>query len=371
LPETSSGKLAVLAAGGTGGHLFPAQALAQALVGRGWRVVLATDERVQTLSADFPAERRIALSAATFKPGDPFGMVKAGAAILRGVGQARAELKALDPAIVVGFGGYPSLPALIAAITQGRRTLIHEQNAVMGRANRFLAGRVKAVAKGFDNLTLTGALGAKSHLTGNPVRPSVLLAARRPYPDFRGGVLRLLVTGGSQGARIMADIVPAAIELLTPDERARLLVVQQARGEDEARVKAAYARMNIKSEVEPFFQDLPDRIAEAHLVIARAGASTVSELAVIGRPSILVPFPHALDQDQAANAALLEKAGAAIVIKQTLFTPDWLADTIRQALLDREGLEAQAFAAKRTGIADAAERLADLVESLMSPEEPE
>ena len=203
------------------------------------------------------------------------------------------------------------------------------------------------------------------------MRPSVILAASHPYPGFEGGVLKLLVTGGSQGARVMSDVVPAAVALMTPEERAKLLIVQQARGEDEARVRQAYEALGVNAEVESFFTDLPDRIANAHLVIGRAGASTVSELAVIGRPSILVPLPHALDQDQAANAAVLEKAGAALVIKQALFTPAWLEATIRQAMLDPEGLTAQAFAARRTGIADAANRLADLVERVMSPEEIE
>ncbi len=212
-------------------------------------------------------------------------------------------------------------------------------------------------------------MAAKARLIGNPVRPSVIEAARIPYPAFGGDTLRLLVTGGSQGARVMSDIVPGAIALLDPLERSRLIIVQQARGEDEARVRAAYDAMGLVTEVRPFFADLPMRIAQAHLVIARAGASTVSELAVIGRPSILVPFPFALDQDQAANAALLEAAGAATVVKQTAFTTEWLAATLRLALADHAALQARATAARATGIADAAERLADLVETLMLPEE--
>ena len=362
----------LVAAGGTGGHLFPAQALSEVLVARGIPVELVTDDRAIRFGANFPARIIHHVAAATPSGGSLVARAGAILILLRGTRSARRIIRRVKPRAVVGFGGYPTVPPVIAATQLKIPTILHEQNAVMGRANRFLAGRVKAVAKGFENLAFANpSLAAKAHLTGNPVRPSVIEAARRPYPDFRGGVMRLLVTGGSQGARIMADVVPAAVALLTPAERGRLLIVQQARGEDEARVTQAYAAMDVVAEIEPFFPDLPARIAEAHLVVARAGASTIAELAVIGRPSILVPFPHALDQDQAANAALLQKAGAALVVKQALFTPEWLADAIRQAMLDREGLEARAHAAKRTGIADAAERLADLVQSLMLPEEPE
>ncbi|MGD0633994.1 MAG: undecaprenyldiphospho-muramoylpentapeptide beta-N-acetylglucosaminyltransferase [Beijerinckiaceae bacterium] len=362
----------MIAAGGTGGHLFPAQALSEALIARGYAVELITDDRVAGYGASFPARRVHRVPAATPSGGSILARARAIVTLIRGTQAARKIIRAVKPRALVGFGGYPTVPPVLAAAQLKVPTILHEQNAVMGRANKFLAGRVKAVAKGFDHLACGNArIEAKTYLTGNPVRPSVIQAARRPYPGFQGGVLRLLVTGGSQGARVMSDIVPAAIALMTPEERARLRIVQQARGEDEARVRRAYAALGVEAEVESFFTDLPDRISEAHLVIGRAGASTVSELAVIGRPSILVPLPHALDQDQAANAAVLEKAGAALVIKQALFTPEWLADTIRQAMLDREGLAAQAFAARRTGIADAAERLADLVERLMSPEEPE
>ena len=359
----------LVAAGGTGGHLFPAQALSEALAKRGIPVELMTDDRALRYGADFPARTVHHVVAATPTGGNPIARARAILVLLRGTQAARRMIKTIAPRAVVGFGGYPTVPPVLASTQLKVPTILHEQNAVMGRANRFLARRVQAVAKGFDNLTIANPkVAAKARLVGNPVRPSVLEAARLPYPEF-AGTLRLLVTGGSQGARVMSDIVPAAVALLDPLERARLIIVQQARGEDEARVRAAYDALGLITEVHPFFADLPIRIAQAHLVIARAGASTVSELAVIGRPSILVPFPHALDQDQAANAALLEKAGAALVVKQTNFTPEWLADAIRLALADREGLEARAHAARSTGIADAAERLADLVESLMLPEE--
>jgi UDP-N-acetylglucosamine--N-acetylmuramyl-(pentapeptide) pyrophosphoryl-undecaprenol N-acetylglucosamine transferase len=359
----------LLAAGGTGGHLFPAQALAEALIARGIAVELVTDDRALRYGADFPARAVHHVPSGTPTGGGPIARARAILMLLRGTQAARRIIKQVKPRAMVGFGGYPTVPPVLAASQLKVPTILHEQNAVMGRANMFLARRVKAIAKGFDNLAIANpAIAAKARLIGNPVRPSVLEAARLPYPEFGGGTLRLLITGGSQGARVMSDIVPAAIERLAPLERARLIIVQQARGEDEARVRKAYDAMGLVTEVQPFFADLPMRIAQAHLVIARAGASTVSELAVIGRPSILVPFPHALDQDQAANAALLEKTGSALVVKQTNFTVEWLADSIRLALADREGLEARAQAARAAGITDAAERLADLVETLMLPE---
>ena len=359
----------LVAAGGTGGHLFPAQALSEALAKRDIPVELVTDDRAIRYGAEFPARIIHHVAAATPTGGGPIGRARAIITLLRGTQAARRIIRRVKPRCIVGFGGYPTVPPVLAGTQLKVPTILHEQNAVMGRANRFLAGRVQALAKGFDNLQISNPkVAAKAKLIGNPVRPTVLAAAREPYPAF-GGQLRLLVTGGSQGARVMSDIVPAAVALLDPLDRARLVIVQQARGEDEARVREAYEAMGLVTEVQPFFADLPMRIAQAHLVIARAGASTVSELAVIGRPSILVPFPHALDQDQAANAALLEKSGAALVVKQTNFTPDWLADMIRLALADPAGLEARANAARAAGISDAAERLADLVETLMLPEE--
>ena len=362
----------LVAAGGTGGHLFPAQALAEVLKARGIAVELVTDDRALRYGTTFPARMIHHVVAATPTGGGVLSRARAILTLMRGTQAARRIVARVKPRLVIGFGGYPTVPPVLAGTQFKVPTILHEQNAVMGRANKFLAGRVQAVAKGFDNLAISNPkIAAKATLTGNPVRPSVLEAALVPYPEFGGGTLRLLITGGSQGARVMSDIVPAAIARLDPLERARLVIVQQARGEDEARVRKAYDDMGLVTEVQPFFTDLPMRIAQAHLVIARAGASTVSELAVIGRPSILVPFPHALDQDQAANAALLEKTGAAMVVKQDAFTSEWLADSIRLALADREGLETRAQSARAAGIHDAAERLADLVERLMLPDDQE
>jgi UDP-N-acetylglucosamine--N-acetylmuramyl-(pentapeptide) pyrophosphoryl-undecaprenol N-acetylglucosamine transferase len=251
----------------------------------------------------------------------------------------------------------------LAGALRGIPTLIHEQNAVMGRANRFLAPRVKAIALSFAGvLDRAPRLAAKATLTGNPVRPAVIAAAQAAYaaPDSRSP-LRLVVIGGSQGARIMADVVPPAIERLAPELRMRIAIVQQARPEDLTRVNDSYARAQVAAEAAPFFVDLPARIAASHLVIARAGASTVAELATIGRPAVLVPLPHALDQDQSANAGVLERAGGAIRLPQHDFTPDRLASEIAALALSPQKLVAMAAAARTHGVADAAERLADLV----------
>ncbi len=352
----------LLSAGGTGGHLFPAAALAAALRARGIEVDLATDDRALKYGGDFPARAIYAIPSAT--PTRPGLVAKAGAALSlgRGVLVAAGLIRRLKPAVVVGFGGYPTVPPLLAASLIGARSVLHEQNAVLGRANRFLSRRVSSIAAGFPDLGgLAPELKARLVYTGNPVRPAVLAAAAQAYPDFAAGRLNVLVTGGSQGARVMSEVAPAALARLAPEERARIRLALQARGEDRARAATECQALGLDAEIAEFFPDLPARIAAAHLVIARAGASTVSELAVIGRPSILVPYPHALDQDQAANAALLAKTGAATVIRQSEFTPDALAGLLRQALADPAALAAKAAAARSAGVPDAAERLADLV----------
>jgi UDP-N-acetylglucosamine--N-acetylmuramyl-(pentapeptide) pyrophosphoryl-undecaprenol N-acetylglucosamine transferase len=356
-------RLAVVAAGGTGGHLFPAQALAEALIARGWRIALATDERGAAFAASFPAQERIALSAATFRPGDPLGMARAGIAIARGVLQARAAFARLDPAIVVGFGGYPSLPALIAAITSGRRTVIHEQNAVMGRANRALAGHVSAVACAFPTLQKAPpAIAARAKVVGNPVRPEIRRLGDRHY-EPPGEALRLLVTGGSQGARLLSALTPRAIAQLPEALRRRLSVQQQTRSEliDEAR--DLYAQAGVAAEIAPFFSGMAERLAAAHLVIGRAGASTVCEIAVAGRPAILVPLKVALDDDQGQNARLLAEAGAAVVLREDELSEESLSETIAALLGDPARLVLMAAAARSVARPDAAERLADLVEA--------
>jgi UDP-N-acetylglucosamine--N-acetylmuramyl-(pentapeptide) pyrophosphoryl-undecaprenol N-acetylglucosamine transferase len=347
----------LLAAGGTGGHLFPAASLAAALKRRGVEVDLATDDRALKYGGEFPARAIHAIPSATPTGAGVLSKALAAATLGRGVVVAYALLRRLRPRVVVGFGGYPTVPPLIAASLLKIPAILHEQNAVIGRANRFLAGRVNLIATGFPDLN--GVDPAKVRHVGNPVRPQVLAAAEIPYPSFDDGRLKVLVTGGSQGARVMSDIVPAALALLTEAERARIRLTQQARGEDLARVAAACAKIEFPVEIAEFFADLPARIAAAHLVIGRAGASTVSELAVIGRPSILIPFPHALDQDQAANAAVLAASGAATVIRQADFSPERLAALLRSALAEPARLTAAAAKAKAAGVSDAAERLAD------------
>lgn len=354
----------LLAAGGTGGHLFPAEALAHALAARGAPVELVTDERALRYGATFPARAMHTISAATPRGGSLIARARAISALAFGTAQAARLLRRIKPCAVIGFGGYPTVPPLLAASFLGLPTVLHEANGVMGKANRFLAGRVDGIAAGLPNLVVPPALQSKLVVTGNPVRPNVLAAASTPYPGFADGVLRLLVTGGSQGARVMSDIVPAAIVALPEALRARLRVVQQARQEDIARVEDAYAGAGVATEVAPFFADLPARIAAAHFVIARSGASTVSELAVIGRPALLVPLPGSLDQDQAANAAFLAEAGAAEAVRQSDFTPAFLARRLTELVNAPATLTTRAAAARSVGVADAAERLADVLLSV-------
>jgi len=354
-------KLVVLAAGGTGGHLFPAEALSHALRARGIRVVLMTDPRGAGFAGEFPADAVIPVPSATPSGRSFSGKLRGALDIARGVLAARRAVREIRPALLVGFGGYPTVPPVLGAALGGARTLIHEQNAVAGRANRLLSRWVDAIGTGFSEVGgLSPAAREKCRHVGNPVRPAVLAAAS-PYAGPGEGIFNLLVFGGSQGARIMADIVPPAIQLLAPEERSRLFITQQARTEDFDRVNGIFGEFGIKSEIAPFFKDLPARMAQSHLVIGRSGASTVAELTVIGRPSILVPLPGALDQDQAANAAFLEKAGGAIRILQPDFTPRRLATELSRLLEQPEHLTAMAGSAKSAGIPDAADRLARLV----------
>ncbi|HLI65158.1 MAG TPA: undecaprenyldiphospho-muramoylpentapeptide beta-N-acetylglucosaminyltransferase [Caulobacteraceae bacterium] len=357
------GRLAVVAAGGTGGHLFPAQALAEVLIGRGWRVVLATDERGAAYAGDFPAEAHIPLSAATYRPGDPIGMVRAGLAISRGVMQARKAFAALKPAVVIGFGGYPSLPALLAAASAGRKTVLHEQNAVMGRANRLLAGRATAVACAFPTLKKAPpAVAARAVVVGNPLRPEIRALADVAYVP-PGKRINLFVTGGSQGARLLSEMVPKAVALLPAETRSKLSVRQQTRQESIPAARAVYLDAGVEFELAPFFRDMASRLRDAHVVIGRAGASTVCEFAVAGKPAVLAPLRIALDDDQGQNAALLADAGGAIVLREDGLTPETLAETLGELMGDPARLSKMAAAARGVARPDAAERLADLVEA--------
>ncbi|WP_454684253.1 undecaprenyldiphospho-muramoylpentapeptide beta-N-acetylglucosaminyltransferase [Ancylobacter moscoviensis] len=355
--------LVVLAAGGTGGHLFPAEALAGVLARRGIDVDLATDARAARYAGDFPARRLHVLPAETVRGRSPLALARTALTLGAGFLKGYRLMRSLKPAAVVGFGGYPTLPPILVARFAGFPTLIHEANAVMGRANSLLAPRVTAIATGYPDICAAdSALAAKAHHTGNPVRPAVIEAAGIPFaapaPD---GPIDLLVFGGSQGARVMSEIVPPGVERLDPALRARLNIVQQAREEDIEAVRATYARLGVRAELAPFFGDLPARMAHAHLVIARSGAMTVAELGVIGRPSVLVPLPGALDQDQLANATALANGGGAVLMPQSHFTPDSFAELVTRLAADPGRLASMAADARRMGRADAAERLAELV----------
>ena len=355
-------KVAVLAAGGTGGHLFPAQALAETLTARGWRVVLATDQRGAQYAHEFPAEERLALDAATAK--NPIQMVGAGFKILAGVGQARAAFSRLNPGVVVGFGGYPSVPALMAAVSQGRPTVIHEQNAVLGRSNRLLARWARKVAAAFPTLERApAALKPRIEVVGNPVRADIRALKDRRF-DVGDGKLHILITGGSQGARVLSETAPRALAQIAERLRDRLHVHQQSRPELLDSAREVYADSAIQAEVAPFFRDMASRLGQAHLVIGRAGASTCSELAVAGLPSILIPLKIATDDHQRLNAKALVDAGAATMILENDVTVDRLAEAIQAMLDDAAALERRSAAARAVGIPDAAERLADLVESV-------
>jgi UDP-N-acetylglucosamine--N-acetylmuramyl-(pentapeptide) pyrophosphoryl-undecaprenol N-acetylglucosamine transferase len=360
MPAPVAGPMLVTA-GGTGGHLFPAEALAAALGKRGLAVHLATDRRAARFGGAFPEQAIHIVASATLRARNPLALTRTAAMLGVGFMQAWALIGRLKPAAVIGFGGYPTIPPVLAATWRGVPTLIHDANAVIGRANRLLAPRVTAIATAFpDVLGNEPVLSLKATLTGNPVRAAVVAAAATPYPASNDP-LRLLVFGGSQGARVMADIVPIAIGRLDAGLRRRLAIVQQAREEDVQRVREAYANASVAAEIAPFFADLPARMAASHLVISRSGASTVAELAAIGRPSILVPLPHAIDQDQLANAGVLDRAGGARRIVQDDFTPERLAGEIKKFAAAPQRLATMAAAARSLGRLDAADRLADMV----------
>ena len=357
----------MLAAGGTGGHLFPAFALAEELMRRGYEVDLVTDMRGDRYGTGFPARTVHRVPSATLKGRNPLALLRTMATLAWGLAASLALLRRVRPGAVIGFGGYPILPPLMAARLLGVPTALHEQNAVMGRANRLMASRVGAVALSFDAVKRLPEKARKTALfTGNPVRDDVIDWSGRPYqPPGGEGALRLLVFGGSQGARVFSDMVPDALVRLPSHLRARLAVVQQCRQEDLVRVEAAYAQAGIAAEVAPFFRDLPARIVAAHLVIARSGASTVAELAVLGRPAILVPLPHALDNDQLENATRLEEAGGAWCIPQPDLTRERLATEIGRLFADPQSLSAAAEAARHVGRPGAVRSLADVAESVV------
>jgi len=358
----------VLATGGTGGHVLPAMALARALAARGYAPILFTDRRGLALKDRDDFADAVAIPAATPATGGMAGRALGLAETLRGTALAWRRLGRLRPAAVVGFGGYASVPAVLAATLRKLPTVIHEQNALIGRANAFLAPRVARIATSFANTRgLSAASAAKATLTGNPVRAAIAALGTAPYPAPQmGGPFRILVTGGSQGARIFSTVVPAAIGRLPEPLRQRIVLAQQCRPEDLPAAAAAYAAMALDVSLAPYFDDIAARLAGAHLVIARAGASTAAELMAAGRPALLVPYPFAADDHQTANANALDEAGAAWLMPQPAFTPEALAARLEAFMNLPVTLEKAAAAALRLTRGDAATRLADLVASVAS-----
>ncbi|MBB4006157.1 undecaprenyldiphospho-muramoylpentapeptide beta-N-acetylglucosaminyltransferase [Allorhizobium taibaishanense] len=355
--------LILLAAGGTGGHLFPAEALAHELRARGYSVHLVTDSRAERYAGKFPADAIHIVPSATIGSKNPVAVTKAMLTLWRGYRVARALIAKLKPKVVIGFGGYPTIPPLMAARALGVATVIHEQNAVMGRANRFLAPRVQAIAGGF--LQAGGPYADKTVVTGNPVRPAVLAASETEYrPSGDGDPFELVVFGGSQGAQHFSNAVPSAICILDDVLRARLHVTQQARPEDADRVKTLYEKLKVPASVSPFFGDMAERIGAAQMVISRSGASTVTELSVVGRPAVLVPYPYALDHDQAANAAAIAGKGGAIVVPQSELTPEKLSSLLKEWMTSPDKLAHMASSARSAGQPEAAGLLAELVQTI-------
>lgn len=354
---------ALIAAGGTGGHMFPAQALAEVLLAQGWRVKLSTDDRGARYAGGFPdAVTREIVPSATTARGGITGKLSAPFKIASGVLAARKAFGRERPDVVVGFGGYPTIPAMSAAFTMGIPRMIHEQNGVMGRVNSAFAKRVNKVACGIWPTALPP--GVDAIHTGNPVRQAVMDRAGAPYIPPAEGALNLLVIGGSQGARVLSDTVPAAVAALPEDLRARLHVAHQARAEDHDRVTAAYAQAGINADVQPFFDDVPQRLLDCQLVISRAGASSVADITAIGRPSILIPYAAAVGDHQSANARPLADAGAAIVLPESVLDADSLTRDIAAILSNASRASDMAGAARALGRPDAARRLYHLVTEL-------
>ncbi len=355
--------LLVIAAGGTGGHMFPAQALAEAMLARGWRVKLSTDARGARYTGGFPEAVAIEeVPSATFARGGAPAKLAVPFRIAAGILAARRAFRADPPSVVAGFGGYPSIPALAAATWLGLPRMIHEQNGVLGRVNRLFARRVDAVACGTWPTELPE--GVEAVHTGNPVRAAIAERAGAPYIPPGDHPMQILVIGGSQGARILSDIVPPAIAGLPLGTLERLRVAQQARPEDLDRVAGFYADHAIAAEVQPFFHDVPARMAEAQLVIARAGASTVADLSVIGRPAILIPYAAATADHQTANARGLSQIGGAVLIPESRLDVPTLSEHIGAILNDSEAATKMARAAQGAGRPDATDRLAEMVERL-------
>ncbi len=355
----------VLAAGGTGGHMIPAHALGVELLKRGHHVALVTDERGARFPGLFDGVQTHVLPAGRLD-GGVTRWISAGREIMQGRERARRLYESFMPTAVVGFGGYPALPSLLAALSMKVPTVIHEQNAVLGRTNRFLAGRVDVIATAYSDIErLKPRYADKVALVGNPVRDEIRVLRDMPYPTLLpDGIFRILVTGGSQGASVLSEVVPEGLGLLPLTFRRRMQVTQQCRPEDIDKVRQRYAALGIPADLSTYITDMPARLGWAHLVIARSGASTIAELTTVGRPAILVPYPSATDDHQTANAREMVQAGGARAIPQAHFTPIELAKQMQKLALDGPALTNAARFARSVGRPEAAERLADLVESL-------
>lgn len=362
-----TGPLVVLAAGGTAGHVFPAEALAAELAARGCRLALFTDRRGGAFGGRLDEIDTYRIRAGGIAGKSPVDRLMSTAEIGLGTMQAWQLLKQLRPAAAVGFGGYASVPTMTAATFAGMRTAIHEQNAVLGRANRLLAGRVNRIATAFEEVrSVPAGTEAKVVRTGMPVRPIIGAVRDRVYPPLDGdSPLNILVFGGSQGAHVLSQVVPQALGMLDPRFKDRLRVVQQCREEDIAAVRGQYGSLGINADLRPFLDDIPERYAAAHLVICRSGASTVAELTAIGRPAIMVPYPHATDDHQAFNAHALDDAGGGWVMLEASFAADALATRLDSLFSLPKLLEKAAAAAKAAGAPDAVATLADMVMGMM------
>lgn len=367
VPRQTRERLIVLTAGGTGGHVFPAEALAQALLNEGYRLALITDQRGSSYNGTLGMVETHAVSGQGIAGRGVLGLVKGAISLGLGVLQARRILARLKPSAVVGFGGYASAPAMFAAVQLGLPTVIHEQNAVLGRANRLLAAKVNRVCTSFE-LAKPAPKTATVVRTGMPVRPAIVALRSALYVPPTNGLFRILVLGGSQGARIFSDVLPTAVRLLPESLRNRLEITQQCRPEDLDRTHEAYVGSGAYAQLRVFFDNVPELLAGTHLLIARSGASTVGEVALIGRPSLLVPYPYATDDHQSANASALEACGGAWAMKQNSFTPEALAARLRAFAAAPQSLADAAAAAARFAMPDAAQRLAAVVHAVMRGE---
>lgn len=353
--------LVIIGAGGTGGHMFPAAAFADEMRARGWAIGLITDVRGGRYAKDFPSDWKEEVQAASPNMRKPWTLPGTALKLNKGIGEAKRKMTELKPALVAGFGGYPAFPALAAARRSGVPILIHEQNAVLGRVNRQFAKYAGAVASGFPRLDRLPT-GIKHIPLGNPVRWPIAAKRDSAYPGTEG-TLNIFITGGSQGARILGEMLPLAIaQQMLPKMRNRLKVVQQVRAEQLGEVQAIYDKAMLACELAPFFDDMPERLAAAHLVIARSGAGTVSEIAAVGRPSMLIPLKTAMDDHQTANADMLVAAGAADLIMEDNLYPNLIGQLLEARLSDGADLRARAAAAKAAGTISAASDLADLAE---------